>query len=340
MLIAAKEGDREAFGALAGRYERELLAHCYRMLGSLQDAEDALQETLLRAWRHLSGFEGRSTLRAWLYRIATNRCLDMIDRRKRRVLPHDVFAPSEPSSRLPMREDIPWLQPFPTPNIEPTAPSEDEPEAVVARRETIELTFIAAIQHLPPKPRAVLLLRDVVGWPAKDTAAALDLSVAAANSALHRARARLREALPDRPSEWTPAYGPTDAELATVRRYMDAVDRSDIGALAELLATDIRTTMPPWPTWFQGSDHVLQALRTSWNSNAPEYVGRLRTVFTGANGQPAVAAYSVTEDSLAGSPFAISVLTITGGLIHEIVAFHDPALFTSFDLPAAFPEDI
>ena len=165
--------------------------HCYRMLGSIEDAEDLVQETFLRAWRHLGGFEGRSSLRAWLYRIATNACLDALDGRARRVVPQDLRPPSDPGVDLPPRMDVPWLQPCPDRLLEPAAPAEDEPQVAVVGRETIELAFLAALQHLPAAQRAVLILRDVVGWPAKEAAAQLDLSVAAANSSLHRARATL-----------------------------------------------------------------------------------------------------------------------------------------------------
>src|SRR4029453_6847969 len=198
LLTAARAGDEAAFAGLVEPPGRELRVHCYRMLGSVEDAEDLVQETFLRAWRHLAGFEGRSSLRAWLYRIATNACLDAVDGRARRVLPPDLGPPSDPSAALPPRTDVPWLQPFPDRLLEPATPAEDEPGAAVAAREAGELAVRAALQHLPPAQRAVLILRDVAGWPAKEAAAQLDLSVAAANSALHRARPTLRAPLPGR----------------------------------------------------------------------------------------------------------------------------------------------
>ena len=206
VLAAARAGDDSAFAALVEGYRRELRVHCYRMLGSFDEAEDLVQETLLRAWKNLGGFEGRASLRTWLYRIATNVCLDTLDaqRTRRRVLPHHLGPSLDPSSGLAPRTDIAWLQPFPDrligpergsdpdPGWEPAVPSDTEPDAMVITRETIELAFLAAIQHLPPRQRAVLILRDVLGWPAKQTATLLDSSVASTNSALQRARSTLR----------------------------------------------------------------------------------------------------------------------------------------------------
>jgi RNA polymerase sigma-70 factor (ECF subfamily) len=296
-----------------------------------------VQETFLRAWKSLGGFEGRSTLRAWLYRIATNACLDALDGRARRVLPHHLAAPSDPSVALPPRTDVAWLQPFPDRLWEPVAPSEAQPDAVVVARETIELAFLAAIQHLPPRQRAVLILRDVLGWPAKQTAALLDGSVASVNSALQRARATLREHLPERRLEWAPSAEPTEQELAVLRRYMDAVERADLAAVAALLAEDVRTAMPPWPMWFQGRDTVVAALAVSWDPSSPWYVGRFRMVPTRANRQPAAAAYVRGLDDPAYRAFAITVLRIEDGRIVEATAFHDPDLFATFALPTALP---
>src|SRR5690242_5262289 len=195
VVAAAREGDEAAFTTLVERHQGELRVHCYRMLGSLDEAEDLTQEAFLRAWKNLGKFEGRSTFRAWLYRIATNLCLDALEGRSRRVLPHELTAPSDPSLGLRPRTDIPWLQPFPDRLWEPAGPREAEPDAAVVDRETIELAFLAAIQHLPARQRAVLILRDVLGWPARDTAELLDTSVASANSALQRARTTLRDNL-------------------------------------------------------------------------------------------------------------------------------------------------
>jgi RNA polymerase sigma-70 factor (ECF subfamily) len=206
--------------------------------------------------------------------------------------------------------------------------------AVLVRRETIEFAFTAAIQHLAPRARAVLLLRDVLGWSAQATAAALEMSVPAANSSLYRSRTVLRDVLPERRIDWAPANEPTPEERAAARRYVDAVDRGDLTALAELLAADIRITMPPWPMWFEGRDAVMAALRASWDPTSPGYVGQLRALLTGANARPAVALYSRTRDGGPAHPFTIGVLIIADGVITEIAAFHDLRLFPAFGLPS------
>ncbi|HEY6746350.1 MAG TPA: RNA polymerase subunit sigma-70 [Mycobacteriales bacterium] len=361
-MTAARTGDEAAFAALVRRHRGELRVHCYRMLGSYDEAEDLTQETLLRAWKNLAGFEGRATFRAWLYRIATNACLDVLAGRRRRVLPDQLTPPADPAAGRPPRTDLAWLQPFPdrlsgpgsAPGSgpgsglssglgggpgggpEPVAPGRDEPEAVAVTRETIELAFLAAIQHLPPRQRAVLILRDVLGWPARDTAAVLDGSVASVNSALQRARATLAEWLPRRRLDWAPATAPTAAERAVLLRYMAAVERADLAALAALLAEEVRTTMPPFPMWFAGRPAVLAALAAGWDPGSPAYVGRFRMVATGANRQPAAAAYVRRPGGTAYEAFAIGVLRIENGRIAEIIAFHDPGLFAAFGLPPAY----
>ena len=342
-VAAARAGDESAFETLVERHRRELRVHCYRMLGSFEESEDLVQETFLRAWRNLAGFEGRSTFRAWLYRIATNACLDALDGRSRRVLPHHVEGPSDPHAPLPPAADIAWLQPFPDrltepdPRWEPVAPSEGEPDSVAVARETIELAFLAAIQHLPLRQRAVLILRDVLGWSAKETAEQLESSVASVNSALQRARATLREHLPERRLEWAPASRPSEQERAVLRRYMEAVERADLAALAELLAEDVRAMMPPWPMWFQGRDAVLATLRVSWNPDSPHYSGEFRTVATGANQQPALGLYVRVPGERDFRAFAVGVLRIEDGLITELTSFHDLGLFPVFDLPMTLP---
>jgi RNA polymerase sigma-70 factor, ECF subfamily len=337
VVAAARAGDESAFAALVERHRTELRVHCYRMLGSFDESEDLVQETFLRAWKNLGGFEGRSTFRTWLYRVATNACLDALNGRARRVLPHHLAGPSDLSVSLPPRTDVAWLQPFPDRLWEPVAPSEAEPDAAVVARETIELAFLAAIQHLPPRQRAVLILGDVLGWPAKQTAALLESSVASVNSALQRARATLREHLPERRLEWAPSAEPTEQERAVLRRYMDAVERADLAAVADLLAEDVRATMPPYPMWFQGRDAVVAGLAASWDPGSPDYVGRFRMVPTRANRQPAVATYVRGLDDPAYRAFAIAVLRIEDGRIVEVTAFHDPALFPAFALPTALP---
>jgi RNA polymerase sigma-70 factor (ECF subfamily) len=324
---------RDEFAAMVEPHRRELRVHCYRMLGSFDEAEDLVQETFLRAWRGIDAFEGRSSVRPWLYRIATNACLDHLDGRARRVLPQDLRPPSDASVGLPPRCDIPWLQPFP----DRLAADDTEPGAAAVERETIELAFLVAIQHLPPRQRAALLLRDVLGWRPGEIAPVLEGSVASVNSALQRARATLREHLPSRRADWAPSTPPTAEERAVLRRYMDAMESADPDAVAVLLAEDVRTAMPPWPMWFRGRDTVVAALRASWDPDGPGY--RFRMLPTRANGQPAVATY-LAQDEPVYRAFAISVLRIEHGLVAEAVAFHDTHLFAEFDLPLLLGDDV
>lgn len=323
----------EDFEALVERHRVELRVHCYRMLGSFDEAEDAVQETFLRAWKGIEGFQGRSTVRAWLYRIATNICIDALRGRPGRVLPHHLAGPSGAGVGLPPRTDIGWLQPIPDAALEPAGPVAAQPEAVVVTRETIELAFLAAIQHLPPRQRAVLILRDVLGWPAKQTAALLDGSVASVNSALQRARATLREHLPERRLDWAAATEPNQHERAVLRRYLAAMERADLAAVAALLAEDVRATMPPYPMWHLGRATVIAALTASWNPDLPGYVGRFRMLPTAANRQPAAAAYVRGRGDSSYHPFALGIIRIEGDRIAELTAFHDAGLFPAFGLP-------
>ncbi|MGC7100898.1 RNA polymerase subunit sigma-70 [Amycolatopsis lurida] len=328
--------DADEFAALTERHRRELRVHCYRMLGSFDEAEDMVQETFLRAWRAIDGFEGRSTPRAWLYKIATNACLDVLAGRSRRVLPHHRTGPSDPSTSLEPREDIPWLQPFPDHLWEPAAPVDAEPDAEVIAGETIELAFLAALQHLPPRQRAALLLRDLLGWPAKQVAQQLDTGVASVNSALQRARATLREHLPERRLDWP---GPTDRERAVLRKYIEAMERADLAAVGALLAEDVRTTMPPWPMWFRGRDAVVAALASSWDTGSPDHVGRFRMRPIAANHQLAVAGYLRRPGDDEFRAFAISLVRIEHDLVAEAHAFHDPRLFPLFGLPGTWTDE-
>ncbi|MEV0618254.1 sigma-70 family RNA polymerase sigma factor [Nonomuraea sp. NPDC050404] len=337
VIAGTPTGDEAAFAALVTEHRAELRVHCYRMLGSLDEAEDLVQETFLRAWNGLAGFEGRSTARAWLYRIATNACLDFLRRRKRRILPCHLAEPSDPDVELPPRDDIPWLQPFPDRLLEPVAPGDTEPGAAAVARESIELAFLAAIQHLPPRQRAVLILRDVLDWPAKDTADLLECSVASVNSASQRARATMRKHLPARRLAWAATTEATEQERAVLRRYMDAMGRADLAAVADLLAEDVRTMMPPWPMWFRGRDSVVAALAASWDTTSPDAVGRFRMLPTAANRQPAVATYVQTADGEPYRAFAISLLRIENGRITEATAFHELHLFPVFALPTTLP---
>jgi RNA polymerase sigma-70 factor (ECF subfamily) len=325
--------DESAFAALFERHQGELQVHCYRMLGSFEDSEDLVQETFLRAWRTRASFGsgGRTLFRAWLYRIATNACLDVLRSRPRRVLPQEVAPAGDPDAPPPPPADLPWLQPYPDRLLEPIAPAEDEPGAAVIAKETIELAFIAAIQHMPPRQRAVLLLRSVLGWSAKDTASMLEVSVSAVNSALQRARATLRDRLGERRTEWAPATVPSDEERELLRRYVEVHERPDAAALAELLREDARLTMPPHATWYAGREAIVVASEKGFD---PEF-GRLRCVVTGANLQPAAAWYLRRPDDSEYRPLALDVLRIEGGLVAEISSFVFPGLFPAFGLPPA-----
>jgi RNA polymerase sigma-70 factor (ECF subfamily) len=245
LVIAAQGGDGTAFAELVERHRRELRVHCYRLLGSFDEAEDLVQETFLRAWRKRRTFEGRSTFRAWLYRIATNACLDFLDRHPRRPGPSG---------------EITWLGPFPDQLLDEAVSDDEQPDALVVSKETIELVYIVAIQHLPPRQRAVLAMRDVLGWPSRVTAEALDLSVPAVKSALQRARGTLRQQLPAGRLEWAPAPAASDQERALLKRYREATERTHIGALADLLARDARLSMPAWSEVFVGREGIVAGL--------------------------------------------------------------------------------
>jgi RNA polymerase sigma-70 factor, ECF subfamily len=331
VVAAATRGDQAAFAALAERYRRELQVHCYRMVGSFQDAEDLVQETLLRAWRRRTQFQGRSSFRAWLYRIATNACLDALAHRSRRVLPYQLAPATEPrEASLPSPDlEIAWLQPYPDRLLDQVAPGDAQPDAQVVAKETIELAFLAAIQLLPPRQRAALILRDVLDWSAKETASLLDTSVPAVNSALQRARATMKQHLPARRLEWAPSSAPTQEERAVLQRYMEANERADTTALAELLAEDARCSMPPTPLWLEGREAIITAI--SWGL-APEF-GQWRLLPTWANRQPAAACYLRRPGETEYRAFAIDVLRVEDGKIVDITAF--PAdLFPAFGLPA------
>jgi RNA polymerase sigma-70 factor, ECF subfamily len=320
------------FAAQLELHRGEIQVHCYRMLGSLEDSEDLVQETFLRAWRHRATFtfDGPSSLRAWLYRIATNACLDFLRGRPRRILPMAVADAADPNAMPPPPVDLPWLQPYPDRLLESVAPPEDEPATAVVARETIELAFIAAIQHLPPRQRAVLLLRDVLGWSAKDTAALIEASVASVNSALQRARATLKDRLPKERTEWTPVTPLTEGQRDLLRRYLDAHQQQDGAALAALLREDARLTMPPHPAWYDGRDAIVLASEKGFD---PDF-GTLLSVAVGANAQPAVAHYLKAPGERDFRPLAFDLLRVDAGQISEINTFVFPDLFEAFGLPA------
>jgi RNA polymerase sigma-70 factor (TIGR02960 family) len=311
-LAAARTGDQDAFAELVSPHRHELRVHCYRMLGSADDADDAVQETLLAAWRGLAGFQGRSSLRAWLYRIATNVCLRLADQRKRRVLSWDHGPARSPDDDLGTPEDGPWLEPW------------LEPETAYERKETIGLAFVAALQHLPANQRAVLILREVLDFPAAEVAELLDTSVPSVNSALQRARQTVSARVHAR--EQQAAAAVAEQELAVVADFVDAFERRDVDALVSLLAEDVRFTMPPLPAWFDGREDVAgffarRVFATPWRAT-PVVV----------NGQPALACYQAADGVFRLS--AVNVLTIDDGRISWIASFLDPSLLARLGLPA------
>jgi RNA polymerase sigma-70 factor, ECF subfamily len=307
-------------------FRRELLAHCYRMLGSVDDAEDVVQETYLRAWRSYGRFEGRSSLRSWLYRIATNACLTSLQHRERRTLPSGLGAPGEHSEvrSAAARSDIAWLQPIPDALVNPESA---DPAAIVASRESLRLALVTSLQYLPPRQRAVLILRDVLAWPAAKVAEVLGSSTVAVKSTLQRARARLAEVSPkaDQITE------PTEPEArALLDQYIAAFETSDAAALERLLRQDAMLELPPSSTWFAGGAAVSHAV------SALGSPGDWRMVPTAANGQPGAAAYRRRDDG-SYHAFAIVVLTATTTGIARIVVFGDVGLFEKFGLPQVLP---
>ena len=317
LLTAARAGDENAFAALVEPHRRDLHAHCYRMLGSLQDAEDALQDALLRAWRGLGRFEGRASLRTWLHRIATNACLDLPKRRPARVLPIDYGPPADPHDGPgpPLTESV-WVEPYPDEHL------------AYEQRESVELAFVAALQHLPASQRAVLILREVLGFSAREVADTLETSVPSVNSALQRARKAVDERLPAQSQQATVrALGDKRLEQL-VSAYVDAWEAGDVEAVTALLAEDAALAMPPRATWFRG----LDACRIFLAERA--LARRSRLVRAHANGQVAFATYLWDPDRECYEGHVIQVLTLRGDRIAEVTAFVEPALVAQFGLPA------
>jgi RNA polymerase sigma-70 factor (ECF subfamily) len=326
LLAAARRGDEDAFGALVAPYRRELHAHCYRMLGSIPDAEDALQDTLIGAWRGLARFEGRSSLRSWLYTIATNACLKSIRRRPRRVLPIDYGPAADPHDRTgePLVESV-WVEPYPD-DLDDGAAG---PAARYEQREAVELAFIAALQHLPARQRAVLILRDVLGFSAREAGDVLGISPPAVDSALQRAHKTVDGRLPEQ-SQQAALRVVGDARLREiVDGYMEAWERADVGAVVSMLAEDATFAMPPWSEWYDGREAIAEFL-AAWPLAGR---ARWRLVPTRANGQLAFGDYQ--WDAKAGFfvPHAISVLTLEDKRIAGITIFRTPELLPRFGLP-------
>jgi RNA polymerase sigma-70 factor, ECF subfamily len=317
LLDTARTGDEDAFARLLEPYRSQLHAHCYRMLGSVHDAEDALQEVWLRAWRALDRFEGRSSLKSWLYTIATNTCLNQIERRPKRVLPVDYAPAADPHGGpgAPVVESV-WVEPYPDELIG----VEDElagPEARYEQRESVELAFVAALQLLPANQRAVLILREVLGLSAQEVADSLDPSVASVNSALQRARKTVEERVPEQSQQDTLRELGDDRVRELVERYMEAWERTDVDTVMEMLAEDASFAMPPLASWFSGAESIRIFLEKYPMSGT----WRWRPITARANGQPAIAYYIWDENEEAYMPFALNVLTFRGDRISDVTAF-------------------
>ncbi|GLF94884.1 RNA polymerase subunit sigma-70 [Streptomyces yaizuensis] len=313
---AIRAGDQGTFTELATRHRHELHVHCYRMLGSLTEAEDMVQETLLRAWDRRQSFQGRSGFRAWLYRIATNVCLDDLARRRRRTV---AAAGSDGGPARSATAEVTWLQPCPDRLLDLAAPAGTEPETAAIGRETIELAFLAAIQHLPPRQRAVLVLRDAAGLPAQETAETLEMSVASVKSALQRARATLREHLPGERTEWQAATGPTAAERALLDRFVTACRNADLPALTALLHEDACQSMPPAHLVFTGREAILAMWRPVLEGESAW--GAWHSVPLALNRQPAAVNYVRRPGDAEYSAVNIDVLRIEHGVITGITTF-------------------
>ena len=306
----------DAFAAATEPFRRELHVHAYRMLGSFEEAEDAVQEALLRAWRSRDALAEDSNLRAWLYRITTNVCLDAIRRTNR----------TPPGPSLDSIGEVAWLQPYPDRLLDEIAPPESQPDQVAVARETIELAFLAAIQLLPARQRAVLILRDVLDWSARETAGLLDMTVAGVNSALQRARATLEA---NRPHGRTgrPPVAPTPEELELLARSIEAHERADAAAMAEMLREDVRIAMPPLPYWFNGKAAFVPGLQAGLSD-----AGEWRLLPTSANRMPASASYLRAPGDTVFRAFKLDVIRVEDGLVAEITTF-GPELFEAFGLP-------
>ena len=325
--------DEGAFRELVESQRAEIHAHCYRMLGSLHDAEDALQDTLVRAWRALPRFRGQSSHRTWLYRIATNVCLDALARRPKRVLPIDygpALGPGDPAPDVPVA-DVHWIEPYPDETLG-VADGAAAPDARYERRESFELAFVAALQHLPPRQRAALILRDVLGFSAKEASKSLDTTVASVNGALQRARKTVEERVPERSQQTTLLKLGDRRVRAIVERFADAFERGEVDAILAMLTEDATFGMPPYP----GVSTGREAVASSWlmPSGPPP---RLRYVATRANGQPALGAYALDGAGSTYLPIALDVLTLDGDLIADVTAYRSPSLFARFGLPDQIP---
>lgn len=318
--------DPDTFLTDAQQYHRELLAHCYRMTGSLHDAEDLVQETYLRAWKAYERFEGKSSVRTWLHRIATNTCLTALEGRQRRPLPTGLGAPSsDPVGELVQNTEITWLEPLPDGGASPADPS-----VIVGSRESVRLAFIAALQHLSPRQRAVLLLRDVLQWKAAEVAEAVGTSTAAVNSLLQRARAQLEAVGPSEETTLAAPESPEAQELLS--RYISAFERYDIEELVALFTEEAIWEMPPFVGWYQGGAAIGALIHHNCPAEKP---GDMRLLPLTANGQTAAAMYMLDPQTGRHLPFQLHVLDVTDGAVAHVVAFLDTSMFEKFGLPDA-----
>jgi RNA polymerase sigma-70 factor (ECF subfamily) len=324
-VTVQSEPGGDEFARLADQFRPELLAHCYRMLGSFSDAEDQVQETLLRAWRGYGSFEGRSSLRTWLYRIATNACLRAVENRDRRPLPSGISAPGDnPEGPVAAPEsEVSWLEPFPDALLRPESA---DPAAVAVARSGLRLALIAALQQLPVRQRTVLILRDVLGWRAAEAAELLGVSVIAVNSALQRAREQVKHAVPVADEIREPAG---QADRVLLDRYAAAIENADVAALVELMHEDATFEMPPMPTWFRGRDNIGRFLAARVLTSPAAFT----LISAGANGQPAFAVYRRAEDGIYRA-YGVQVLTLRESRVASVVAFIDPGLLAAFGLPS------
>lgn len=328
-LLAHSEGDPVAaadFSAHTEPYRRELLTHCYRMTGSLHDAEDLVQETMLRAWKAYDRFEGKSSVRTWLHRIATNTCLSALEGRQRRPLPVGLGAPSsDPTAELVERREVPWLEPLPSLTEHPSDPS-----VVVGSRESVRLAFVAALQYLSPRQRAVLLLRDVLGWHSAEVAEAVGTTTTAVNSLLQRARSQLQAVGPSAEEPLPQPDSPEAQDL--LARYIAAFETYDIDRLVDLFTAEAIWEMPPYTGWYQGVGAIVTLIHQQCPAQGS---GDMRMLPLVANGQPAAAMYMRAGD--VHLPFQLHVLDVRGGKVSHVVAFLDDALFAKFGLPGSLP---
>jgi RNA polymerase sigma-70 factor (ECF subfamily) len=315
------------FVTQADPFRRELLAHCYRMLGSVYDAEDLVQETYVRAWKSYDRFEGRSSMRTWLHKIATNACLNALESRNRRPLPIGLGAPSsDPGDDLIEQREVLWLEPLPDSLLG------GDPAAVVADRESIRLAVVAAMQYLPPRQRAVLILRDALQWPAAEVASMLDMTVASVNSALQRARAQLQQVTPSSDAVTEPSSA---EQRDLLDRFVAAFEAKDVSAMVKIFTTDAVWEMPPFTGWYQGPEDIARLIDTRCPAEGP---GDMRLIPTRANGQAAFGLYMREGDVY--KPFNLPVLTLTRSGVSHVSCFFDLRLFDTFGLPSSIPAGV